>query len=347
MKNEIDKSVDSYNRKVQDLKGDTRRAGQFSLEQIVKLIKVVLVVMIPAALAGSLGGEAAFVVVFLIMMFAYGGIRVGRILGYVPEKEGKTAEEELVDSVLEEAFNEEIIQAVTAPVEPVASLDEFMKAEEPKENAVDFSDRSFVADRVVRTGCEEKLHLADSGTLFEKRGVDSVIEGRVGAKNLSIGTVKYHNTRSMFDSDTAHFVCFIPGGTAGISEVSLVPDNSRRYVGNGINALFKRKNSSGPLQTVGSVPFQKLFRLYCGSKSDALFFLEKYEKKVLDVRQKLGDSLYLSLNDTGTWIFWKSDSYMNIVPEFDGKEIDQSEVTGAREALVAAVNDVYDLIAAL
>lgn len=348
MKKDIKKSVNSYNRKVQDLKGDTRRGDTFSIDLIIKLVKIIAVVFVPAAVAGSFGGEGAFVVVFLIMMFAYGGVRIGRVLGYVPEKKEKTPEEERADDVLEKVFDESIVAAVTAPVEPSATLEEFVVSNDNnKVEEQESGSESFITEKVIRSECNEKLRLADSQILFAKREISSAVVGKIGEKQLYIGTVNCHKTRSMYRSDSAHFVFFLPVSQNKTLNLALLPDNSRRYVGNSINTLFRRKTTAGELRTLGSENFQKLFRLYCDDRSDAQAFVDKYESIILETRQKLGDSLYLSINYDSIWGFWISSSSMQIIPEFDGTEINQSEISGTREALVSAVNDVYDLVVAL
>lgn len=348
MKNDIEKSVNSYNRKVQDLKGDTKRGDTLSFDLIIKLVKTIAVVFLPAAIAGYFGGEVAFVIVFLLMMFTYGGVRIGRLLGYVPQKEEKSAEEERVDHELENAFDETIVAAVTAPVAPSATLEEFVISTDSNKVEEQGSDsKSFITEKVIRSECNEKLRLVDSQTLFANREISSAVVGKIGEKQLYIGTVNCHKTRSMYRSDNAHFVFFLPVSENKSLNLALLPDNSRRYVGNCINTLLRGKNSAGALRTIGSEEFQHLFRIYCDDRSDAQAFVDKYESVILEIRQKLGDSLYLSINSDGVWGFWDSDTSMSLIPEFDGAEINQSEINGTREALVSAVNDVYDLVVAL
>jgi hypothetical protein len=205
---------------------------------LMKVIVPVAVVLIPSFIAYAIFGEVAFAIVFVVLMVAYGGNRIARATGFIPEKPTTTVQS-LAD-ILRPQFDELIRLPLVEHAFPgMCRVGQDDAGGGPRESGL------FHPKKPVAVG-ELDIHGECCDRQCRLMAVRGTPIGTGGARSGYL----LHVT-DWADTDTV---------------VEIVPDHWQRYFGAWYNRVFKGKSSTGePIVEVGDPLFEEFFLCYAAA----------------------------------------------------------------------------------
>lgn len=295
----LSNAVEEYNKKVFEITGSKEPVKTQELDYVL-LIKVISIVFIPSLVVYFIAGEVGFGITMVVMLIAYGGPRIMKIMGHVVDKINE--KEVNYKKLLTPFFNDIICNAI-------------LKYASEDETTCQFD-----------SGIDQDL-IRDALIVPKKRKYIYTTEYiHIKYKNVDF---KYCSIRAKGDNNDGRYwesLClYAPLPNQTTFSFQALPDHFERYFGDSFNKIFLKKSRAGnPHVVLDNREFEEFFLCYSNDKIKAKMCMSAIQEPLLKFRQIIGKDCYLHVGDKGILFFWKD--MTKCFPDFTGKVIKSEEV---------------------